>query len=222
MNSAHPAILAPMSLRLAGLAACAALAVVLNAGAIGIAASASSARANVAASRSDDMPLGTMMLVAAHNELTVSASDPNAASSSATSQTSAAPKLAKLPAANTTPASLQSAPQPVVFYAFHEVEKPAFPESDWNLDIESLDAIGVQRLAFEVLISDRGDVVGCTVLAPADLTDEVKHGLEQRLSATRLLPAERQGQFVASVRRIDLTVSAIPLDVSLAAAAHRP
>jgi hypothetical protein len=54
------------------------------------------------------------------------------------------------------------------------------------------------------------------------LTDDVKHGLEQRLSATRLLPAERKGQLVASVRRIEVAVAAIPLDVPLTAAAHRP
>jgi hypothetical protein len=164
-----------------------------------------------------------MILVAAHDEPPVPTSAPNAAPSGATSHASAAPKLAKLPTADTAlAASARPPPQPVVFYTFREVDKPAFPESDWNLDIESLDDIGVQRLAFEVLISDRGDVVGCTVLAPDDLTDEVKHGLERRLSATRLLPAERRGQLVASVRRIDLTVSAIPRDVSLAAAAHRP
>jgi hypothetical protein len=211
-----------MSRRPPHLAACAALAVALNAGAIGIAASASSARPSVAVSKGDDKPLGPMTLVATHDEPTVPASTFNATPNGATPHAATPPKLAKRPAANTAPASSQLTSQPVVFYTFHEVDKPAFPESDWNLDVESLDAIGVQRLAFEVLISDRGDIVGCTVLAPDDLTDEVKHGLEQRLSATRLLPAERRGQFVASVRRIDLTVSAIPLDVSLAAAAHRP
>ena len=169
------------------------------------------------------MPPGTMMLVAAHDEAPVPGGAPKAAPSGATSQASAAPKLAKLPAADTVlAASSRLPPQPVDFYTFREVDKPAFPESDWNLDVESLDAIGVQRLAFEVLISDAGEVIGCTVLAPTDLADDVKHGLEQRLSATRLLPAERNGQLVASVRRIDLAVTTVPPDVSLAAAAHRP
>ena len=170
------------------------------------------------------MPLGTITLVSANEEPSVSAARTlNAVPSDATSNAPTPTKPAKLPAASTTPASLPSLPpQPVVFYTFHEVDNPAFPESDWNLDVESLDAIGVQRLAFEVLISDSGDVVGCTVLAPADLTDDVKHGLEQRLSATRLLPAERGGQLVASVRRIELAVAAAPLDVPLVPAAHRP
>ena len=212
-----------MSHKPASLAACAVLAGALNAGAIGIAASASSAWHGVAVSRSNDAPPRAMTLVSAHDDPAVpAASALNAAPSDATSN-APAPTLAKLPAASTTPAPLPSLPpQPVVFYTFHEVDNPAFPESDWNLDVESLDAIGVQRLAFEVLISDRGDVVGCTVLAPADLADDVKRGLEQRLSATRLLPAERSGQLVASVRRIELAVAAAPLDVPLVPAAHRP
>ena len=224
MNSTHPVLRTPMSHRPASLTACAVLAVALNAGAIGIAASAASAWRGVAVSRGDDAPPRTMTLVSAHDEPSVPAARTlNAALSGATSNALTPTKLAKLPAASTTPASLPSLPpQPVVFYTFHEVDNPAFPESDWNLDVESLDAIGVQRLAFEVLISDRGDVVGCTVLAPADLADDVKRGLEQRLSATRLLPAERGGQLVASVRRIELAVAAAPLDEPLVPAAHRP
>jgi hypothetical protein len=225
MNSARPAfaLATPTSRRTPGLAACAALAVVLNAGAIGIATSASSVRPNVAVSTSGDKPLGAMMLVALRDEPIVSASALDAAPRDATVHQSAAPKLPKLLAADTVlAASSELASQPPIFYGFHEVDQPAFPESDWNLDVESLDAIGVQRLAFEVLISDAGAVVGCTVLAPTDLADDVKHGLEQRLSATRLLPAERNGQLVASVRRIELAVNTVPLDVSLAAAAHRP
>jgi hypothetical protein len=109
-----------------------------------------------------------------------------------------------------------------VFYTFHEVDNPAFPESDWNLDAEALDAIGVQRLAFEVLISDLGDVVGCTVLSPTDLAEEAKRSLERRISATRMLPAERHGAPVASVRRIELALAVEPMDVPLAASAHRP
>ena len=225
MNSVHPALAlaAPTSRRTPGLAACAALAVVLNAGAIGIATNLSSARPSVVVSKSEDKRVGTMMLVAAHNEPTVPASAVNAAPSDAASRTSTAPKLAKVPTANMAPTAVtQLPPRPVVFYSFREVDKPAFPESDWNLDVESLDAIAVQRLVFEVLISDRGEVVGSTVLAPTDLSDDVKRGLEQRLSATRLLPAEREGQLVASMRRIDLAVGAFPPVAPLVAAAHHP
>ena len=95
-------------------------------------------------------------------------------------------------------------PSEVRFYTFSEVDRAAAPESDWNLDVEALDAIGVRRLVFEVLVSDRGDIVECTVLDPVGLDGEVKRDLEQRLSATQLQPALRAGRLVASVRRIEL------------------
>lgn len=221
MNSTHR-IFRATSDRPTSLAGCAVLAVALNAGAIGLAATASSAWRGVAISRSNTTPLKTMTLVSTHDQPTVEAGNLSVASGGAIS-IAPTPKLTKLPAAHTTPVSSSSPPpQPVVFYAFHEVDNPAFPESDWNLDVESLDAVGVQRLAFEVLISNRGDVVGCTVLAPTDLADDVKRGLEERLSATRLLPAEREGQLVASVRRIELAVAVAPPDVPPAPAVHRP
>lgn len=133
------------------------------------------------------------------------------------------PKVAEPTVASTTTASSpDTRAQPIVFYTFREVDNPAFPESDWNLDADALNAIGVDRLAFEVLINDRGEVVGCTVLAPVDLEDDAKRSLERRLSETRLLPAERRGQFVASVRRIEVALAPAPLDAALAPAAHRP
>jgi len=224
MNSAYPALATPMmSRRPPHLAACAALAVVLNAGAIGIAASASSVRPNVAVSTSDDKPLETMTLVAVRDESNVSAGALNVATSDATSQPSAAPKQAKLPAADTVlVAPSQLAPQPVVFYSYHEVDAPAFPESDWNLDVDTLDEIGAQRLVFEVLVSDQGQVVGCTVLDPLDLADDVKRKLETRLSETTLLPAQRAGQLVASVRRIELLVTASSPEMQALVPAYRP
>ena len=99
------------------------------------------------------------------------------------------------------------APQPVLFYAFGEVDNPAYPAADWNVDIDTLDQIGIRRLVFEVLVSDRGEVVGCTVLDPSGLPEDTRRDLEMRLSQTRLLPAERAGRLVASMRRIELVVA---------------
>ncbi|MDQ6681011.1 MAG: hypothetical protein M3Y67_08615 [Pseudomonadota bacterium] len=98
-------------------------------------------------------------------------------------------------------------PNPVRFYTFSEVDSPAAPDSDWNLDVGALDAIGLKRLVFEVLVSDRGEIVGCTILDPPGLDDNVRRGLEQRLRETSLQPALRAGRFVASERRIELFVS---------------
>ena len=196
------------------LAACAVLAVILNACAIGLAAEASSLRWNgVVASASEKPRLVAVVLVAA----------PETAATLPSISHDAAPAVNNHPPSTQrhVPASLPSARIPqshaaaepvqqVMFYAFREVDSPASPETDWNLDVETLDQIGVQRLVFEVLISDRGDVVGCTVLEPSDLTDDVKRDLEKLLSQTRVRPALRTGQLVASVRRIELLVASSP------------
>jgi len=105
-----------------------------------------------------------------------------------------------------------------MFYTFREVDSPAVPETDWNLGVETLDQIGLQRLVFEILISDRGEVVGCTVLEPSGLTDDVKRDLERLLSQTKVLPALRAGQLVASVRRIEILVASVPPAASQVAA----
>ena len=98
-------------------------------------------------------------------------------------------------------------PTEVRFYTFSEVDSPAAPVSDWNIDVADLDEIGVHRLVFEVLVSDHGEIVLCTVLDPVGLDDEVRHRLEQRLSATNLEPALRARRLVASVRRIELLLA---------------
>ena len=87
-----------------------------------------------------------------------------------------------------------------------EVDSPAYPRSDWNLDVDALEAVGISRLVFEVLVNDRGEVVECTVLDPTGLPDDARRGLEQRLRETNLQPAQRAGQLVASMRRIELVV----------------
>jgi hypothetical protein len=108
---------------------------------------------------------------------------------------------AKAPEAN------PQAPQPVRFYRLREVDSPAQPTEDWNLDIDALDKLGLSRLAFEVLIDERGEIVGCTVLDPPALADDLRNALEERLRHTRMSPATRAGSNVPSVRRIELFVS---------------
>lgn len=47
------------------------------------------------------------------------------------------------------------------------MESPARPDTDRNLDLSILDGFGVERLVFDVYVSDTGEVIGCTVLEPA-------------------------------------------------------
>jgi len=96
--------------------------------------------------------------------------------------------------------------EPVRFYRLSEVDSPAEPAGDWALDLEALDALGLDRLAFEVLVSDRGDIVSCVLLDTVGLLPELRASLESRLRATDMRPAMRGGMRVASVRHVELYV----------------
>jgi len=98
--------------------------------------------------------------------------------------------------------------QPIRFYRFTEVDRPADPQTDWAIEPETLDKLGLQRLAFEVLIDDRGEIVGCTILDPPALAEDIRNDLEDKLRATPMNPALRAEQRVASVRRIELFLAA--------------
>lgn len=101
-------------------------------------------------------------------------------------------------------------PEPMRFYTYTEVDRPAWPVTDWPLDVHALDAAGIERLVFEVMVSDRGDVLGCAILHPIALNEAVRTWLERLLAATPMEPAMRDGELVASVRRIELVVEAVP------------
>ena len=229
MNLVSATTRAPANGRPAALTACAVLAVMLNAAAIGLATQASARWHGVSALTSESPRSTPMVLVpppmpAPDEPATPAAlAPPPTADAPATAPSVSRPAPTSPPTARTAPAPEAPEPaQPVLFYTYREVDTPAFPESDWNLDVAILDAIGVQRLVFEVLVSDHGQVVGCTVLQPAELADDVKRSLEKRLSETSLLPALRAGQLVASVRRIELLVAAAPPAEAAEPAAHRP
>lgn len=121
-----------------------------------------------------------------------------------------------LPPPSPSPLQLQSQLQPhstdldpdpdptPYFYTFGEVHSPALPDADWNLDTADFAVLGLNRLVFEVFISDQGKVVACTILEPATLTDDNRRMLEERLRQTSLQPAQRAGLPVASVRKIEM------------------
>ena len=204
----------PISARPDALAACAALALILNAGAIGLAAQASSRWQGVGPP-GENAPHRTAVVLIGTPE---TSPPPAAARVSTVSADRSLPLRRRAspspPVARTTAAATPAlSPQQVLFYPFREVDSPAFPTSDWNLDVYNLDRIGVRRLVFEVLVSDHGQIVGCTVLDPPNLSDDVRRDLERRLSETAVLPALRAGQLVASVRRIELLVADVSPDL---------
>ncbi len=96
------------------------------------------------------------------------------------------------------------------FFGYDEVETPARPDTDWNLDASALDALGIERLVFDVFINDAGEVIACTFKEPASLNSDEKEAISARLRMTALTPAVRAGRAVASFRTIDLFVVAGP------------
>lgn len=129
-------------------------------------------------------------------------------------QVNAAPPAATVAAPRNTPPSRakpahQNVPSALIrFYRFSEVDTAAEPESgDWNLKPEALEKLGLQRLVFEILINDRGQVIDCTILDPPALAEVVRHELEGQLGATPMRPATRAGIRVASLRRIEMLLS---------------
>lgn len=100
-----------------------------------------------------------------------------------------------------------AAARPTRFYRLSEVDVPAQPSADWNIDLEALDKLGLTRLAFEVLVDERGVIVSCTILDPPALAADLRAALESRLHETPMTPAWRHDVRVPSVRRIELFVS---------------
>jgi hypothetical protein len=93
------------------------------------------------------------------------------------------------------------------YFDASDVDAPAAPQPDWQVDIDQLVASGVRRLDFEVLVSERGVAERCRILQmepPKALPSSV---VAARLCTTRMTPAMRQGAPVASVRRIELMLA---------------
>lgn len=117
------------------------------------------------------------------------------------------PPRASAPEAWARSANERSASAAVRFYTLSEVHTPAAPLDDWNLDIDALDRLGLARLAFELLIDARGEIVECRVIDPPALASEQRADLERHLASTRMTPALRDGRPVASARRIELFIA---------------
>ena len=93
------------------------------------------------------------------------------------------------------------------YFDVTEVDTPAMPLSDWEIDAESLLARGVSKLSFEILISEDGEGERCRILTLESFSSIASDSLAARLCSTRLSPALKAGIAVPSVRRIELFFS---------------
>jgi hypothetical protein len=105
-----------------------------------------------------------------------------------------------------------SAPQPAIgthYFDVSEVDTPAMPLPEWQVDVAVLMAQGARSVSVDVLISESGTAQQCAVTRveppqPPDLLAAVA----SRLCETTLRPAMRQGLPVPSVRHIELVLAA--------------
>ena len=104
-----------------------------------------------------------------------------------------------------------SAPQPSIgtrYFDVSEVDTPAMPLPEWQVDVTILMAQGVRSVSVDVLISESGTAQQCAVTRieppqPPDLLAAVA----SKLCETTLRPALRQGLAVPSVRHIELVLA---------------
>ena len=116
------------------------------------------------------------------------------------------------PASETTgSAEGTSAPQPSIglrYFDASEVDTPAMPLPEWQVDVPLLMAEGVRSISVDVLISEAGVAQQCAVTRiepqqPPGLLAAVA----SKLCETTLRPALRQGLAVPSVRHIELVLA---------------
>ena len=90
------------------------------------------------------------------------------------------------------------------FYEYREVDVPAEPVGEWNLDPSALDALATSRIVATLFVGSDGTVLHCSVDEPARAGAAARHALAARLCETSMRPARRAGEAVASRRRIEI------------------
>jgi len=95
------------------------------------------------------------------------------------------------------------------YFDASEVDAPAMPLPEWQVDVAMLMALGVHSLNVHVLISESGAAQQCAVtrVEPPQQPDLLA-AVASRLCETTLRPAMRQGVAVPSVRHIELVLAA--------------
>lgn len=109
------------------------------------------------------------------------------------------------------PADGTSAPQPSIgtrYFDVSEVDTPAMPLPEWQVDVAMLMAQGVRSVSVDVLISEGGTAQQCAVtrVEPAQQPGLLA-AVASKLCETPLRPALRQGLAVPSVRHIELVLA---------------
>lgn len=91
------------------------------------------------------------------------------------------------------------------YFNVAEVDRPAMPRPDWQVDVALLIGMGVRSFSVDVLIDDTGAAEHCAVTRiEPDQALELRQAVAAKLCETTLSPAMRHGVAVHSVRHIEL------------------
>jgi hypothetical protein len=114
-------------------------------------------------------------------------------------------------------ASVPAPPSPAVtassktgvrrYFDAAEVDTPAAPQPDWQVDIDRMIAAGVHRVNFEILVNEFGVAERCRITLMEPPQSLPPSQVAARLCTTRMTPAMRGGAPVPSVRRIELLLA---------------
>lgn len=94
------------------------------------------------------------------------------------------------------------------YFSIEEVDMPAVPQPDWQVDVAMLLGMGVRSFNVNVLINDAGVAEQCAITRiEPEQSIELRQAVATKLCETELSPAMRRGVAVPSVRHIELLLA---------------
>ena len=94
------------------------------------------------------------------------------------------------------------------YFNIGEVDTPAVPRPDWEVDVALLMGLGVRSFSVDVLINEMGTAEQCAVTRiEPDQSNELRHAVAAKFCETVLSPAKRRGVAVRSIRHIELLLA---------------
>lgn len=94
------------------------------------------------------------------------------------------------------------------YFSVEEVDIPAVPQPDWQVDVAMLLGMGVRSFNVNVLINEAGAAEQCAITRiEPEQSIELRQAVAMKLCETKLSPAMRRGVAVPSVRHIELLLA---------------
>ena len=106
------------------------------------------------------------------------------------------------------PLAAPDAAEAARYFNVGEVDKPAVPRPDWQVDVPLLMGLGVRSFSVDVLIDEAGTAEHCAVTRiEPEQSPDLRQVVAAKLCETVLSPAMRRGVAVRSIRHIELLLA---------------